>query len=103
MQYAGSVGSYSTGALATPCVVHKPSRPEGTTLWCRRRLMDGLAPVDPGVCTEEPGLVPTAERPADILTSAGVPGTQTAMDITVEPLMRKLLGLTPVLQPLRGR
>ena len=46
-------------------------------------LVDGMAPVDPGVRTEMPGLVPSAERPADILTAAGVPGIQTAMDVTV--------------------
>ena len=56
-------------------------------------LVAGLAPVDPGVCTEVPGLVPTAERPADILTSAGVPGTQTAMDITVAAPDAKAAGL----------
>ena len=56
-------------------------------------LVDGLAPVDPGVRTEVPGLVPTAERPADILTSAGVPGVSTAMDITIAAPDAKSAGL----------
>ena len=56
-------------------------------------LVDGLAPVDSGVQTEVPGLVPTGERPADILTSAGVPGVKTAMDITVAAPDAKSAGL----------
>ena len=44
---------------------------------------DGFSAVDPGIQTEVAGLVPSAERPADILTSAGVPGALTACDVTI--------------------
>ena len=37
-------------------------------------VVDGLVTVDPSVRTEVLGLVPSADRPADILTTAGVPG-----------------------------
>ena len=46
-------------------------------------VVDGLVTVDPGVRTEVSGLVPSADRPADILTTAGVPGASTAIDVTI--------------------
>ena len=46
-------------------------------------LCDGVAAVDPSVQTEVHGLLPTGERPADILTSAVIPGFKAACDVTI--------------------
>ena len=46
-------------------------------------VADGMALADPSLRTEVHGLVPTGERPADILTTAAIPGRQAALDITI--------------------
>ena len=46
-------------------------------------VADGLVLADPALQTEVRGLVPTSDLPADILTNAALPGTQTALDITI--------------------
>ena len=46
-------------------------------------VADGMVIADAGLQTEVRGLTNTGERPADILTSGALPGTQTALDITI--------------------
>ncbi len=50
---------------------------------CVRSLVEGLRLADPTVTTEPVGLTSTSERPADILTSAAVPGRSAALDVCV--------------------
>ena len=47
------------------------------------RVADGISIVDPALQTEVRGLAGTTDRPADILTVGALPGTRTALDITV--------------------
>ena len=46
-------------------------------------VAEGMALADPALQTEAHGLLPTGERPADILTTAAIPGTKAALDITI--------------------
>ena len=46
-------------------------------------VADGMVLADAGLQTEVRGLVTTGERPADILTTGALPGTKTALDITI--------------------
>ena len=48
-----------------------------------KALCDGLRLADPSLITEAPGLTGTSLRPADILTSAALPGRSAALDVTV--------------------
>ena len=48
-----------------------------------RSLVDGLRVADPGVTTEPRELTRTQARPADIFTSAAVPGRSAALDVCV--------------------
>ena len=50
---------------------------------CVRSLVDGLRLADPAVTTEPRGLTASMSRPADILTSAAVPGRRAALDVCV--------------------
>ena len=50
---------------------------------CVRALVEGFRLADPGVTTEPRGLADTMARPADILTSAAVPGRGAALDVCV--------------------
>ncbi len=46
-------------------------------------MVGGLKFADPGVCTEPRGLTNTRSRPADIFTTAAVPGRRAALDVCV--------------------
>eukprot|EP00973_Karenia_brevis_P013670 1854949-Karenia_brevis.AAC.1 len=46
-------------------------------------VADGLRLADPSLTTEAPGLTGTSLRPADILSSAALPGRSAALDVTV--------------------
>ena len=46
-------------------------------------VADGIALADGGVQREVQGLTSTADRPADILTVGAIPGTTTALDVTI--------------------
>ena len=46
-------------------------------------MVEGLKLADAGVVTEPPGLTCTSMRPADILTTAALPGRSAALDVTV--------------------
>ncbi len=46
-------------------------------------MIDGLKFADPGVSTEPRGLTNTRARPADIFTTAAVPGRRAALDVCV--------------------
>ena len=46
-------------------------------------VADGFSTVDPSLQTEVRDLVPTGERPADILTTAALPGAKAACDLTI--------------------
>ena len=49
-----------------------------------RALVDGLRVADSGVVTEVRGLVETSSaRPADVYTSAALPGRDAALDVTI--------------------
>jgi hypothetical protein len=48
-----------------------------------RAVADGMTLADAGLQTEVRGLTTSAERPADILTTGALPGTRTALDITI--------------------
>ena len=48
-----------------------------------RAVADGLRMVDPGVALEVRGLADTNARPADIYTTAAVPGRRAALDICI--------------------
>ena len=48
-----------------------------------RAMVEGLKVADPGVTTEPRGLTHTQARPADILTTAAVPGRSAALDVCV--------------------
>ena len=48
-----------------------------------RELVRGLKLADPAVTTEPRGLTTTQSRPADILTTAAVPGRSAALDVCV--------------------
>ena len=50
---------------------------------CVRALVDGLRLADPSVSTEARGLTSTTARPADILTTAAVPGRSAALDVCI--------------------
>jgi hypothetical protein len=50
---------------------------------CVRALVDGLRLADPAVTTEPRGLTTTTSRPADIFTTAVVPGRGAALDVCV--------------------
>ena len=50
---------------------------------CVRAIVDGLRLADPAVTTEPRGLTTQTSRPADILTSAAVPGRSAALDVCV--------------------
>ena len=49
----------------------------------RTSLLSGLKLADAGVSTEPQGLTTTQDRPADILTTAAVPGRSAALDVCV--------------------
>ena len=46
-------------------------------------VADGLALADPALQLAVHGLLPTGESPADILTTAAVPGASAALDVTI--------------------
>ena len=46
-------------------------------------VADGISLADPALQTEVRGLVPTSDRPADILRAGALPGTNAALDITI--------------------
>ena len=46
-------------------------------------VADGMCLADPSLQTEVRGLANTSDRPADILTTAALPGVRTALDITI--------------------
>ena len=46
-------------------------------------VVDGLRVADPAVTTEPRGLTSTQARPADIFTSAAVPGRSAALDVCI--------------------
>ena len=48
-----------------------------------RPLLDGLKLADPAATTEPRGLTTTQSRPADVLTTAAVPGRSAALDVCV--------------------
>ena len=50
---------------------------------CVRAVVDGLKLADPAVTTEPRGLTSRASRPADIFTTAAVPGRSAALDVCV--------------------
>ena len=50
---------------------------------CVRSIVEGLRLADPQVCTEPRDLTTTQTRPADILTTAAVPGRSAALDVCV--------------------
>ena len=50
---------------------------------CVRALVDGLRLADAGVSTEPLGLTSTTDRPADVLTTAAVPGRSAALDVCI--------------------
>ena len=50
---------------------------------CVRALVDGFRLADPTVTTEARGLTNTQARPADILTTAAVPGRSAALDVCI--------------------
>jgi hypothetical protein len=50
---------------------------------CVRAMGDGLRHADAGVMTEPQGLTSTQDRPADILTTAAVPGRSAALDVCI--------------------
>ena len=50
---------------------------------CVRSLVAGFRLADPNVTTEPAGLTSTLDRPADILTTAAVPGRSAAIDVCV--------------------
>ena len=50
---------------------------------CVRALVDGLRLADPAITTEPRGLTTSTSRPADIFTTAAVPGRGAALDVCV--------------------
>ena len=50
---------------------------------CVRSLVEGFRLADPGVTTEPRGLTSTQARPADIFTTAAVPGRSAALDVCI--------------------
>ena len=50
---------------------------------CVRAVVEGLKLADPAVTTEPRGLTSTTSRPADIFTTAAVPGRGAALDVCV--------------------
>ena len=50
---------------------------------CVHAMVEGLRLADPSVTTEPRGLTSTTSRPADILTTAAVPGRGAALDVCV--------------------
>ena len=50
---------------------------------CVRAVVDGLRLADSNVSTEPQGLTSTMERPADIFTTAAVPGRSAALDLCI--------------------
>ena len=50
---------------------------------CVRAVVDGLRLADPAITTEPRGLTTTTSRPADIFTTAAVPGRGAALDVCV--------------------
>ena len=48
-----------------------------------RVVADGMVLADPALQLEVYGLLSTGERPADILTTAAVPGTAAAVDVPI--------------------
>ncbi len=50
---------------------------------CVRSLVDGFRLADPNVATEPAGLTSTLDRPADIFTTAAVPGRSAALDVCI--------------------
>ena len=48
-----------------------------------RVLADGFRLIDPNLQVEAPGITNSARRPADILTTAAVPGRSAALDVCV--------------------
>ncbi len=48
-----------------------------------RSLVNGFRLADPNVTTEPAGLTSTLDRPADILTTAAVPGRSAALDVCI--------------------
>eukprot|EP00973_Karenia_brevis_P002071 280497-Karenia_brevis.AAC.1 len=50
---------------------------------CVHKVVEGLRLADAGVTMEPQGLTSTQARPADILTTAAVPGRSAALDVCV--------------------
>ena len=50
---------------------------------CVRALVNGLQLADPAITTEPRGLTTSASRPADVFTTAAVPGRGAALDVCV--------------------
>ena len=63
--------------------VLKPRQRKATTQSVARSLADGMRMVDPGVALEVRGLAGMNVRPADIYTTAAVPGRRAALDICI--------------------
>ena len=60
---------------------------------CVRALVEGFRLADPGVSTEPRGLTDIAARPADILTTAAIPGRSAALDVCIaSPVAAMALG-----------
>ena len=85
--YEGSEQCRICGAVLDPYLEHSETcaTAEATKghYACVRSLVEGLRLADPQVCTEPRGLTNTQTRPADILTTAAVPGRSAALDVCV--------------------
>ena len=83
----GAVSCRLCGALLDPqlehsetCAVAEATRGHYA---CVRSLVEGFRLADPSVATEARGLTSTQARPADILTTAAVPGRSAALDVCI--------------------
>ena len=76
--FNGSATCHLCGAPLDPCLSHAETcaLAEATRghYACVRALVNGFRPADPSVTTEPRGLTDAQSRPADIFTTAAVPG-----------------------------
>ena len=75
------------GKLLDPCLNHSEVCAIGEATRGHyavvRSLVDGIRIADPAVTTEPRGLTRTQARPADVFTSAAVPGRSAALDVCI--------------------
>ena len=77
---------FSRSSIVACVYKHMKTKPPEDTILAVMQFLGGLKLADPGITTEPGGLTATHSRPADLFTTAAVPGRSAALDVCVASL-----------------